>query len=61
MGDLPGHGIILTTWNPDPEPSEGLVAEGKGIPETIPVPEPAMLLQVLLPPSPPWHLALVPL
>lgn len=43
------------------EPSEGLVAEGKGMPETMPVPEPAMLLQLLLPPSPPWHLALVPL
>lgn len=42
-------------------PPEGLVAEGKGIPETMPTPEPAMLLQLLLAPSPPWHVALVPL
>lgn len=61
VGDLPGHGIILTTWNPAPEPSEGLVAEGKGLPETMPMPEPAMLLQLLFAPSPPWHVALVPL
>lgn len=51
------------TWYSDhmescSEPSEGLVAEGKGMPETMPVPEPAMLLQLLLPPSPPWHLCL---
>ena len=37
VGDLPGHGIILTTWNPAPEPPEGLVTEGKGLPETMPM------------------------
>ena len=37
VGDLPGHGIILTTWNPAPEPPEGLDAEGKGLPETMPM------------------------
>ena len=52
------HGIWSTT---NPEPSEGLVAEGKGIPATMPIPEPAMLMQLHLPPSPPLHVTLVPL
>lgn len=32
MGDLSGHGIILTKWNPAPEPSEDFATEGKGTP-----------------------------